>query len=104
MATGRFYRRRFLNLRGHHAGAYVIAEVRLYRRSPSGIARSEVDAGLTIADCNRIASLDFNGYDDASVSNALHKARLLREVVCDFVDALEAAAEEWRHSRESSTS
>ena len=100
MATGRFYRRRFLNRRGHHAGAYVIADVQVCR-SGRGTAGSEVEADLTIADCNRIARLDFSAWDEASMRNALHKARLLREVVDDFVDALMAAADEWRRDRQS---
>jgi hypothetical protein len=88
----RFYRRSFLNRRGHHAGAYVIADVRLERdqRSP----RSWVVADLTIADCNRVAVLDFGVNDPHDAANALHKARLLSDVVAAFADALEAAVDE----------
>lgn len=92
MAVKAFYRRRFLNRRGHHAGAYVIAECRLetYRGS------QEVDAALTIADCNRIAVLDFSIARKTDAVNALHKARLLRDIVAEFTAALEAAAEDVR--------
>jgi hypothetical protein len=87
----RFYRRSFLNRRGHHAGAYVIADVRLERSEHSG--RSWVSAELTIADCNRIAVLDFGVNEERDALNAVHKARLLRDVVAAFTEALEAAVE-----------
>lgn len=93
MAIKRFYRRRFLNLRGHHAGAYVIADC--------GVARSwndarSIEAELTVSDCSRVVTLDFNfdADNEASVRNSLHKARTLLEVVQGFVGALEVAREE----------
>jgi hypothetical protein len=89
----RFYRRSFLNRRGHHAGAYVIADVRLEHDPHS--QRSWVLADLTIADCNRVAVLDFGVDEGKDAANALHKARLLRDVVTVFTDALEAAVEEY---------
>ena len=88
-----FYRRTFLNRRGHHAGAYVIAEVRLDRGTTQQAA--VVDACLTIADCHRVATLDFYAGERRDLANAVHTARVLRDVVVDFVVALERAAEEW---------
>ena len=87
----RFYRRTFLNRRGHHAGAYVLADVSVEREPARG---PWVDAALTVADCHRIATLDFTFNTDAGRENALRKARLLRDVVNAFTDALERAAEE----------
>lgn len=60
MTTKHFYRRRFLNRRGFHAGAYVLAicEVEAYRPK-NGPATCTIDAEFTIADCGRIAKLDF---------------------------------------------
>jgi hypothetical protein len=94
MSTRRMYRRRFLNRPGHHAGAYAIAEVNVYagRKKYKGY----VNASLTIADCSRVVELDFYAGDEASAANALHKARLLREIVTDFARAYESAIEEWR--------
>lgn len=89
MAT-RFYRRRFLNRRGHHAGAYIYANLAIEARRREG-ARDVIDAELTIADCSRVMTLDFAVYDRAGARNAVYKARLLRQVVNDFTDALEAA-------------
>lgn len=98
MAVKRFYRRRFLNLRGHHAGAYVLADC--------GIAEwddGRTDSSLTIADCNRVVVLDFSVPigDDAEVRNALYKARTLRAVVDDLVAALEALHEKAGPARKS---
>lgn len=97
MSTTRFYRRRFLNRRGHHAGAYVLAEckVETYRRCGE-TAQHSVDADITVADCRHILTLDFCADDEASARNSLHKARLLRDVVVEFTATLEAAVAEWR--------
>lgn len=98
MTTKRFYRRRFLNRRGFHAGAHVIADcqvVQVYRRADRA-AEYSIDAEITVADCSRIATLDFDVEDEASARNALHKARLLRDVVCEFTLALEEAVDDWR--------
>ncbi len=51
---------------------------------------------MTIADCARIASIDFNVYDEATASNALIKARVLRDVLVEFTAALESAVYDWR--------
>lgn len=97
MTTKRFYRRRFLNRRGQHAGAYVIADCRIDTFNPKGGPRQySIEAGVTIADCNRVANLDFHVYDEAAASNALHKARLLRDILVEFTDALEVAVDDWR--------
>lgn len=89
-----FYRRRFLNRRGHHAGAYALAHVRIDNWGEAGAERQSIDASLTLADCSRIVVLDFSGDRPAEVRNALHKARALRAVVADFTDALERAVEQ----------
>ncbi|PFG43768.1 hypothetical protein ATJ88_2475 [Isoptericola jiangsuensis] len=84
-----YFRRDFLNLPGHHAGAHVVGIVsieRFFDQEP------ELVAHLTIADCSRTVVLDFDAHDDASLANSLHKARLLREVVDEFVVHLERAA------------
>ncbi len=93
----RFYRRRFLNKRGHHAGAYVLAEVSLERHALHAGSRVEsVDAWLTVADCARVTQLDFTANSPSEANNALHKARELREVVVDFTAALEEAVQAMR--------
>lgn len=94
MASLRFYRRTFLNKRGHHAGAYVIAEGIVEPGFHTDDGKLEVSAALTVADCSRIVTLDFDAHDSASARNALHKARLLKVVVDGFVDALERAVDD----------
>jgi hypothetical protein len=92
MASIRYHRRRFLNRRGHHAGAYVIADVHLERFGAGTSRAVAVCASLTIADCGHAATLDFDMPDARSSANALYKARLLQEVVNGFVAALEECA------------
>ena len=97
MSTRRMYRRRFLNRPGHHAGAYAIADVKVHAGRKKGSAH--VSASLAIADCNRVVELDFYAVDESSAANALHKARLLREIVSEFTTSYERAIEEWRAMR-----
>jgi hypothetical protein len=89
----RFYRRTFLNRRGQHGGAYVLADISS-ERAPAG-DRAWLDAELTIADCGRVVTLDFDITRRRDAANALYKARLLRDVLVAFADALEAAGKEW---------
>ncbi|OYO15802.1 hypothetical protein BI335_12055 [Enemella evansiae] len=96
MGRSLFYRRRFLNRRGHHANAYVVAEVELEPGKRG--ERPDVCAQLTIADCRRSATLDFDIYSDRDVANALRKARLLQEILDGFVAALEHAVDERANS------
>lgn len=93
MSIRKFYRRRFLNLRGHHQGAHVIANVRV-AKCLNDENRRYVDAMLTIADCSRTVQLDFDSFERDDLANSLHKARLLRDTVVDFTAALERAAAE----------
>jgi len=96
MTTRGFYRRRFLNRRGFHAGAYVLASCEIDEFRSEGVGpRYTVDAGFTVADCGRIVSLDFCVNSEREVHNALYKARQLRDVVVDFTAALETAIEDW---------
>ena len=90
MRGKRFYRRRFLNRRGHHAGAYVLADctIEMWRDQPA------VDASVTIADCSRLVTLDFSGATAPEIGNALFKARTLRDTLIDLTASLEQAAED----------
>lgn len=90
------YRRRFLNRPKHHTGAHVIARVEV-ENTRSG--KPFVDASLRLADCNRVVELDFNVYDRADAKNALHKAKLLRDLIDEFAESLEEAIEHWEDLR-----
>lgn len=48
----------------------------------------------TIADCGRVVALDLDADTPAEARNALHKARLLRDILGQCVDALERAVED----------
>jgi hypothetical protein len=98
MRSKRFYRRRFLNRRGHHAGAYVLAECKV----GSWQDRLDLDAFVTIADCGRVVTLDFSGATPAEIGNALFKARTLRDSLVDFTAALEQLADEVHANQASS--
>ncbi|MBM7787075.1 hypothetical protein [Tenggerimyces flavus] len=90
------YRRRFLNRPRHHTGAHVIARVELvqYKKSPW-----YVDSSLRLADCYRVIELDFEIRNKTDVKNALHKAKLLRDLLDDFTKSLEDAVEQWENKR-----
>lgn len=97
MVTKRFYRRRFLNRRGFHAGAYLLADCGVESFRVKGQPPSwSVEAMFTISDCGRVATLDFCADTEPDAQNALHKARLLRDTMAEFTAALETAVDEWR--------
>lgn len=77
MRSKRSHRRRFLNRRGHHAGAFVLAECKIDVCQ----ARTELDAYVTIAYCGRMVTLDFSGSTTSEISNALPKTRTLRDAL-----------------------
>ena len=102
MTTKSFYRRRFLNRRGFHPGAYVLAECKIETRRPgSGPAQHTVNAEFRIADCGRVASLDSDVDSEPSADNALRKARLLRDTLIDFTASLEATVADWHDLKNS---
>lgn len=88
-SMNRFYRRRFLNRRGHHTGAYVLADVTI--ETVRADERPFVCAHLAVADCGRVADLDFDVNDADEARNALIKVLRLREAVDGFAAALEGA-------------
>ena len=91
MASLSFYRRCFLNRRGQHGGAFVLADLHLEKYVADDQPLHDVAAFVTIADCSRVVSLDFDVHTVVDAQNALHKARVLRRVINEFVDALERA-------------
>ena len=83
--------RDFLNLEGHHAGAYLLASVKAGQREDPTRFEAWVDASLTLTDCNRQIQLDFSAWNAEARENALHKARLLRDRIDAFVETFELA-------------
>ena len=88
----RFYSRRFLNLRGHHGGAYVLAVIEAL---PKGEAESRWarEISLELADCSRRVSFEFPLTSASDRRNSLRKARLIAEVSARFAMALELEAQ-----------
>ena len=85
----RFYCRRFLNLRGHHAGAYALAIIETLPKGESD-SRWGREITLELADCSRRVAFDFPLVSAADRRNSLRKARLLADITTRFADALEA--------------
>ena len=83
--------RRFLNLPGHHAGAYVYAHV----GDSAACDRPEcghkwcTDIELTIADCGRSISLAFELGTAAERRNSRRKITTLIDALEQFRDALD---------------
>ncbi len=85
----RFYVRKFLNRRGHHAAAYVYAVVEQARDDDAYTD----DPTFELTDCFRRVELEFPLGSAADRANSVRKARLLAEAAVGFADALEAEAE-----------
>ena len=81
----RYYTRRFLNRRGHHAGGYVLAYVE--DTSKRRGARDWTDIEFTISDCGRQISLSFD-VDPGELGNSLYKVDLLIDTLTKFRAAL----------------
>lgn len=81
----RYYTRRFLNRRGHHAGAYVLASVEDTSRSPDDTAWTDID--FVLSDCGRQIRLDFD-VDTDGLANSLHKVDVLLDTLTRFRAAL----------------
>lgn len=86
--------RKFLNKPGFHAGAYVLAEVEdstKHKKGKHGWPYVHVD--LTLADCSRVVSFDFDLSSAKDRANSLHKINVLVESLIQFREALRAEVE-----------
>lgn len=94
MATKSYVKRTFLN-KDRTAKAFIIADAGKMRSHTyrDGSAASSLEATLCIGDCVRNVTLDFNIYDPKDKANVLHKARIFREVINNFLDTVEAEAD-----------
>ncbi|MCA1704594.1 MAG: hypothetical protein LC808_15565 [Actinobacteria bacterium] len=86
--------RKFLNKPGHHAGAYLLAEVEDSRKHKKGKHDwPYVHVDLTLADCSRVVSFDFDLSSARRRANSLHKIDILVDSLIQFRDALRAEAD-----------
>jgi hypothetical protein len=83
--ANRYYTRRFLNKRGHHAGGYILAAVEDTSKRKDDF--DWVDIEFTIADCGRQISLDF-GVGSKDLANSLYKLDVLIDTLNKFRTAL----------------
>jgi hypothetical protein len=113
--TIRLYRRGFLNHPGHHSIALYLAELEtehgtlkeIRDRATGAVTRPEQDfadlnAALTIGDCNRQIVLDFNTSsqsDGSAIGNVQHKADTLRKIVNEFCDKVDEGLEQVRRAK-----
>ncbi|MFN2525530.1 MAG: hypothetical protein ABR505_04610 [Actinomycetota bacterium] len=85
--------RRFLNVLGYNAGAYILATVEdssRYREGKHGWPYVDID--LTLGDCGRVVSFDFDLSARGSRRNSLRKIEIMIEVLSAFRDALHEEA------------
>lgn len=109
----RFYRRGFLNHPGHQSIALYLAEASTSHGTHKEIVRNgevirpasdytDLEAALTLGDCNRQITLEFSthsGADGADIGNVQHKTDVLRKQVNDFCDIVEAGLEQVRATK-----
>ena len=86
--------RKFLNRPGYHAGAYVLAEVEDSTKHDKGKhGWPYVHVDLTLADCNRVVSFDFDLSSARQRANSLNKIDILVDTLIEFRDSLRAEAD-----------
>lgn len=86
--------RKFLNKPGFYAGAYVLAEVEdstKHKKGKHGWPYVHLD--LTLADCSRVVSFDFDLSSARQRANSLRKIHILVDTLIQFRDALQAEAD-----------
>lgn len=90
----RFYTRRFLNKRGHHAGGYILAFVEDTSKRTKDSDWTDIE--FVLADCGRQINLSFEVAAD-ELANSLYKVDVLIDTLARFREAL---AEEGRLAAE----
>lgn len=97
------YIRRFLNRPHQQSIGLVLAEASLVTSydKEGAPSRIDLDAGLTVGDCARSATLDFSLYNAsrAEVANIRYKTATLRAAVNTFCDAVEAGCQQYEDAR-----
>lgn len=97
--------RRFLNVLGYNAGAYILAAVEdssNHREDQHGWPYVDVD--LTLADCGRVVGFDFDLSTRGSRRNSLRKIDIMIETLVVFREALREEAGLAEHRERQKTS
>lgn len=85
--------RRFLNVLGYNAGAYILAAVEdSSKRSADKDKWSYLDIDLTMADCGRVVSFDFDLSTRGARRNSIRKIDIMIDTLVQFRGALKEEA------------
>lgn len=111
----KLYRRGFLNHPGYQSIALYLADLdtehgtlnAIKDRTTGEVTRpalsyTDLNAGLTLGDCNRQITLEFSvgsQADGGEIGNIQHKADLLREIVNEFCDKVDEGLEQVRTAK-----
>ncbi len=88
--------RKFLNKKGHHTGAYILAEItrwkhiskRNKKKDKPVIPSVSQDYSITIADCSRIINLEFSSSNKNNYTNSLNKLNILIDTLNEFKNVM----------------
>lgn len=74
--------------------AFIIADAGKYTefKFRNGGIEKSMGASLSIGDCSRSITLDFNIYSPEDKKKIVHKAKVFREVINNFLDTVEHEA------------
>lgn len=92
MSDRAFYRRQFLNNEEQGGTAFVEGSVDFVRGKPE---HKSLDAGLKIADCDRVVTLQFGIWSEEDATNIRQKINKFRRTVDAFATALIAQIDEY---------
>ncbi len=109
----RLLRRGFLNHPGHQSIALYLAELETSHGTHKEVIRdgrlirpardfTDLEAALTLGDCNRQITLEFSthsGADGSEIGNVQHKTDLLRKIVNEFCDRVDEGLEQVRTTK-----
>lgn len=87
--------RKFLNSKGYHSTAAILASVEF----DEGENYKSAWSTLSISDCSRKVSIDLSADNKTELKNTLEKLRILREGI-EFLEREIPKAYEWQKTKE----
>ena len=82
-----FYKRAFLNRKGHHTTAHILGEVSVWGKDE----HSSVEGSLSIADCSRQINISIDTYTKNDLNNSIRKLKIIRDTCDNIITSLESA-------------
>lgn len=86
--ANRFYIRKFFNKPGYHSTGFIYAYVAKSTKKSLRNGGGYVSCDLTIGDCSRQISLDFDHYSKKDRENSLYKIDTILGAITKFREAL----------------